>query len=227
MIRVKAFTLLMLIGGCLIIAAAPPIMRAAGDVGTATALVLPDSPQNTHPLLTGTAPRHLELTTIDGKIFSLDKAIRDKPTILIFYRGGWCPYCNAHLAAVEQIEPELMRLGYQILAISPDPGPKLQEMVDKHSLTYTLLSDRTMKVSAAFGLAYRVDDAMNAKLQSLGIDLALRTGLNPPLLPVPAAYVLDTKGHIHFAYANPDFRTRVDPQSLLKAAEDAVKRTSR
>jgi peroxiredoxin len=184
---------------------------------------VPLSAQTTHPLMSGKAPTGLNLTTIDGRPFSLDAAIHAHPTILIFYRGGWCPFCNLHLGALQTITPDLNRLGYKIIAISPDPGPQLKETIAKHSLTYTLMTDRSMSVSKVFGLAYQVDAETLAQMKQYGIDLESRTGLHPPLLPVPAAYVLDTAGNIHFAYANPDFRTRVDPDKLLAAAKAAVR----
>ena len=41
------------------------------------------------------------------------------PLVLIFYRGGWCPYCNLELRAWHQRLPELQRLGAHLIAVSP------------------------------------------------------------------------------------------------------------
>jgi peroxiredoxin len=158
--------------------------------------------------------------TLDGKPFSLNAAAAGKPTVLIFYRGGWCPYCNAHLRDLQGSEPALRAMGYQILAISADPPEKLRQTMTDDSLTYTLLSDASLQVAARFGLKYKA----NAEF----ID-ALRKGHNTDLLTqnggyllTPAAFVLDRQGTIRFAYANPNFTVRVGQDVLRKAARDAL-----
>jgi peroxiredoxin len=203
--------------GFSVLAASP----AAFAQQTPMAVNLPSSPDMTHPLLSGKVPAGLKLLAPDGKTLALDKAIMAKPTILIFYRGGWCPFCNLQLGSLQEVMPDLKTLGYQVLAISPDPGPMLEDMSQRHSLTYSLFTDSGMTASKAFGLAYIVDPTTLMKMKENGIDLEKRTGLTPAMLPVPAAYVVDRNGNIRFAYANPDFRVRVDTQTLLAAARQA------
>ena len=181
------------------------------------------SADETHPLGVGAKiPDHLQLIDISGKPFNLNAAVAAKPTILIFYRGSWCPFCNLQMGQLEQLVPKLEAQGYQILAISPDLPQNLQVSVGKHHLTYTLLSDSRMQVSQAFGLAFHVDDATYAHMLSFGVNLEAATGTNQRELPVPAAYVLDRNGTIHFAYSNPNFKVRVDPDKLLTAATAAL-----
>lgn len=181
------------------------------------------SADQTHPLTVGaTLPPNLQPATIEGKPFDLDKAVRSKPTVLIFYRGGWCPFCNMQMGQLEEIEPKLEALGYQILAISADNPAHLKESIAKHQLTYTLLSDTDMAAAKAFGLAFRVDDATYAQMKNHNVDLEAASGRTDHILPVPAAYVLDRKGVIKFAYANPDFKVRVNPDDLLQAAKGAL-----
>jgi len=79
-----------------------------------------------------------------------------------------------------------------------------------------------MGTSEAFGLAYHVDDTTYAHMYSFGVNLEAATGTKQRELPVPAAYVLDRFGTIRFAYSNPNFRVRVDPQKLLTAATAAL-----
>ena len=58
-------------------------------------------------------------------------------------------------------------------------------------------------------------------MKSFGVDLDGATGNHLHLLPVPAAYVVDTMNDIYFVYYNPDYKVRVDPDKLLKAAKEA------
>jgi peroxiredoxin len=124
------------------------------------------------------------LRTADGEAFDLSAAVSRKPAVLIFYRGGWCPYCNLHLGQLQEAEADLVKLGYQILAISPDRPAKLAESVEKGKLSYTLLSDAAMDAAKAFGIAFRVDDTTVEKYKGYGIDLEAASGQAHHLLPV-------------------------------------------
>ena len=56
---------------------------------------------------------------VEGEYIQLKAILEEKPTILVFYRGGWCPYCNVQLSGLVEIEEDILELGYQIVAISP------------------------------------------------------------------------------------------------------------
>ena len=140
------------------------------------------------------------------------------PTMLIFYRGGWCPYCNVHLGQIQSVERELRALGFQIIAISPDRPEKLAESLAERALTYTLLSDSDMTLTRAFGLAFLVDDATRQRYRDFGIDLEAASGQSHHLLPVPAVCLVDRDGVVRFAHWNPDYKTRLGPEELLTAA---------
>ena len=43
-----------------------------------------------------------------------------RPTIVIFYRGGWCPYCNMQLSDLRLVEPKLRAQGFEIVFLSTD-----------------------------------------------------------------------------------------------------------
>jgi len=164
------------------------------------------------------------LRALDGSPVDLRQAVAKQPTVLIFYRGGWCPYCNRHLVDLEQLEPQLKDLGYQILAVSPDRPEELARSTRELELGYELLSDSDMVAARAFGLAFKVDDALVETYKTqYGIDLEGASGRTHHELPVPAAYVVDSAGLIHFAYANPDYKVRVDSQTLLDEATAAVR----
>ncbi len=183
---------------------------------------VPTSAQDIKPLLIGASVPDVTLRTAKGESFNLKAAAAKKPTVLIFYRGGWCPYCNTYLGQLQAAEADLLNLGYQILAISPDRTPKLGESVEKGKLTYTLLSDSSMTAAQAFGIAFRVDDATLEKYKGYNIDLEAASGEKHHLLPVPAVFIVGTDGVIAFVYANPDYKVRLAPEVLLAAAKAAI-----
>jgi peroxiredoxin len=174
------------------------------------------------PLMIGQPIPEVPLTTVDGEKFNLPAAAKEQPLVLIFYRGGWCPYCNAHLGQLQEIDPQLRELGYRIIAISPDRSEKMAESLDKVKMSYTLLSDSSMKAAKAFGIAFEVGAPMPKKLDSYNIDIEDASGEKHHLLPVPAVFIVGTDGLIDFSYANPDYKTRLAPEVLLAAAKAAL-----
>ena len=142
-----------------------------------------------------------------------------QPLVLIFYRGGWCPYCNVHLGQLQEIDPQLRAMGYRIVAVSPDRPEELAKSAEKEGLNYILLSDSKMAAAKAFGLAFTVDGPTLAKYTEYGIDLETASGEKHHMLPVPAVFLIGTDGVIDFVYANPDYKTRIDPEVLLTQAK--------
>lgn len=74
--------------------------------------VIPQKPEDISPLLNGENIPLVTLLDASGSSFDLNKAVAEKPTILIFYRGGWCPFCSKQLSGLQEIAPDLKKEGY-------------------------------------------------------------------------------------------------------------------
>ena len=61
---------------------------------------VPLKPEDISPLLIGEDIPDVTLKNLNGEDVDLKPLFRKKKTILLFYRGGWCPYCNVHLSEV-------------------------------------------------------------------------------------------------------------------------------
>jgi len=190
----------------------------------ATQSVIASHAQDVQPLPVGERAPDAALRRPDGQTVRLGSLLATKPSILIFYRGGWCPYCNTHLGQIAEAEAELVKRGYQVLAISPDRPESLRATLDKGDYKYQLLSDSDMTLTKAFGLAFQVDDPTVEQYHGFGIDLDAASGRSHHLLPVPAVYIVDRQGVIRFAHWDPDYKKRLGPQELLSAASGAIER---
>ena len=177
------------------------------------------SAEEISPILVGAVVPELVLQTVDGKSFNLNEAIGKKPTVLIFYRGGWCPYCSRNLGQLQEVEAEIIKYGYQIIAISPDRPGKLSESIDKHKMNYLLLSDSNMAAAKAFGIAFKSDETIIKKYDEYGIDLYDASGEKHYSLPVPSVFVVGIDGVIKFEYVNPNYKVRLDPSILLSVVK--------
>lgn len=116
---------------------------------------VPLKPQDISPLLAGEQIPALSLPKSTGEVFDLNRSVSQTPTILVFYRGGWCPYCSKQFAGLQEIEQDLTKLGYQIIAISTDSPENLGKTLSNEKLSYTLLSDADLNAAKRFGIAFK------------------------------------------------------------------------
>ncbi|MDP2137235.1 MAG: peroxiredoxin-like family protein, partial [Candidatus Didemnitutus sp.] len=181
------------------------------------------SPTLVQPLSVGVAMPAATLRTADDQAVQLADLVEGRSTVLIFYRGGWCPYCTRQLADLQEVEAGLTDLGYQLIALSPDRPFAVAEAMNKHHYAYRLFSDRGMEAAAAFGLAFRMDDETRQAYEGYGFDLAPIPG-EPEArwLPVPAVFLVDRSGTIRFAHSDANYPQRLTPEELLVAARRAL-----
>jgi len=175
------------------------------------------------PLLNGQSVPDVTINTIDGQEKKLSLVLNNKKTVLFFYRGGWCPFCNTQMGQLKKVENQLHDLGFQLIGISTDSSDDLQKSIRKHTLTYQLVSDFYSKASQAFGLAYFASQKVTDRyLASMALSNPLQKnaqGISRLILPAPAIYLIDEKGLVQFNYVNPNFKVRLHEELLLKAAE--------
>lgn len=170
------------------------------------------------PLLVGMQAPGFTVRDVEGNDFNFKPMDLDKPVVLSFFRGGWCPYCNLHLSEMRLAEKQLKEMGFNIWFISIDKPELLLESLDDPGIGYTVYSDSSLNATRAFGLAFHVNDKMNQRLLSFNIDLEKASGEDHHVLPAPATYIIGMDGIINFAYINPNYKVRLHPDVLLAAA---------
>lgn len=181
------------------------------------------SAEETQPLPAGVAAPAFTARNADGSNFVFNPSTLDRPAMLIFYRGGWCPYCNAHLAELRHVVPELEQRGIDVYFLSADSPANLATALhgEAEGLDYTLLSDARLGAAKAFGLAFRVPDDYYQAAKDYGVDLEEASGEIHHALPIPAVYLVGAAGTIRFAHTNPDYTQRLSAAEL-RAAIDAT-----
>lgn len=171
------------------------------------------------PVKIGTEIPDAVIKTVDNKEVSLKDVIGKQKSIIIFYRGGWCPYCNLHLSELQSIEDNLIKFGYKLIALSMDKPENLGATIDKHNLKYELYSDSKANACKAFGIAFRVEDDYVNKLKSYNMDLETSSGERHHILPVPAVFLVDENGIIKFEHVNPNYKERISGKLLLEVSK--------
>lgn len=170
---------------------------------------LPGQAEDISPLLIGETFPSAQLASVEDDVIDLQKVLAEKPSVIIFYRGGWCPYCTRHLSAVGQSEVEILEKGYQIIAISPDSPEKLAATYDKEGIKYQLLSDADGSLAKSIGIAFQAPEKYADHLSKHS------DGKNSGFLPVPSVFVLDQSGKILFEHIDPNYKSRLEADLLL------------
>ncbi len=166
----------------------------------------------------GTILPDAELLDIHGAATTLYAVAGDGPSVLVFYRGTWCPYCNIALSTYqEQLLPQLTERSIKLVAISPQKPDGSLTMQQNHELAFTVVSDPGNTIAGRLGiLTQPSDEALAAQLQR-GLDLTSVNADGTVTLPMPATVILDASHTVRWIDVHPDFSTRTEPQQVMDA----------
>ncbi|NOQ75468.1 MAG: redoxin domain-containing protein [Crocinitomix sp.] len=151
-----------------------------------------------------------------GEKKDLQKHIGNKPTIVVFYRGGWCPYCMRHLSALGEIKDSIDAMGFELIGITPDDYSKLDTSITRSgAMDYTLFSDKDAAAMEAFGVGWKVNAELYLKYKTqYNMDLEWWSGNTNHILPVPAVFIIKD-GVIQYQHVDPNYKKRLSPEILM------------
>jgi peroxiredoxin len=161
-----------------------------------------------------------DLPGVDGESVSLSAKLAKGPVILSFFRGGWCPFCSLELRAYESLVSKIRDEQSSLLSVSPETLESLRQTAQESEVSFPLLSDATNATARAYGLVYRIPEALRAVYEGLGLDLPARNGDVSFELPVPATYLIDSEGVVRRAFIEPDWTQRGEPADFVESLKD-------
>lgn len=166
----------------------------------------------------GTVLPDAELLDVHGEATMLYAAAGDGPSVLVFYRGAWCPYCNIALSAYqEQLLPQLTERGIRLVAVSPQKPDGSLTMEQKNGLAFTVVSDPGNVIAGRLGILTRPSQEARAAQLQLGLDLAEANADGTDTLPMPATVLLDASHAVRWIDVHPDYSTRTEPRQVIDA----------
>lgn len=158
-----------------------------------------------------------ELPDGDGQIWRSHDLLSKGPLVIVFYRGRWCAYCNAQLAALQEVHKQIAAAGASLVAISPQTQKHTYMTRDMHKLRFSLLSDPGNQVARKFGLVYRLSPELQAMYESIYTKLPGYDGDQSWELPLAATYIVQPDGIISYFRVDVDWRQRTEPEIIIKA----------
>jgi protocatechuate 3,4-dioxygenase beta subunit/peroxiredoxin len=169
---------------------------------------------------TGDALPQFRLPSITGPAVDSRELLRRGPLVVSFYRGGWCPYCNIELRALQGRLPEIEALGASLVAISPELPDRAAMTADSDALTFPVLYDQGNEVARLFRLTHQIAPEVVKYQLGNGNDVAAYNGMGTAEVPLPATYVSDADGIIRYAFVDADYTRRADPDTVLGVLRD-------
>jgi peroxiredoxin len=158
------------------------------------------------------------LLDVAGRPTTLSEAIGSRPAVIVFYRGGWCPYCNIALRAYQaQLVPALTERGIPLVAISPQTPDGSLSTQETKELTFTVLSDPGNQIAGQLGILTAPSEGTRAAQLQLGLDVTKVNADGTTALPMPTVIVADAAGVIRWIDVHPDYTTRTEPDQVLQA----------
>ena len=99
----------------------------------------------------GDAAPHFSATDQHGNVISLE-SLKGKKVVLYFYPKDDTPGCTAEACNLRDNHSELIKQGYVVIGVSPDPVAKHEKFAAKYELPFSLLPDTEKQIIQAYGV---------------------------------------------------------------------------
>ncbi|EHQ25218.1 alkyl hydroperoxide reductase/ Thiol specific antioxidant/ Mal allergen [Mucilaginibacter paludis DSM 18603] len=153
-----------------------------------------------------------------GKAVDLKALLKAHQSVLLFfYRGEWCPYCNKHIAQLQDSLQLLIAKGVYVIAVTPETKQGIDKTIRKTHASFSIVQDKGYFIMKSYKVNYVLDDATVAKYKGFGLDLNVSNGNTDHVLPVPATYLINPSGKIAFVHFNKDYTRRASVSDMMRA----------
>ncbi len=159
------------------------------------------------------------LPNADGDDARLSDLLADGPVVIVWYRGGWCPYCNLTLEAYHKALPEIEALGATLVAISPELPDRAVATMNQNDLDFLVLSDVGNRVAGEYGVVFTLTPQVH-EIYNRAFGFDAHNGETTGELPLATTYVIDRDGVIRYAFLDPDYTKRAEPGDVVEALRE-------
>lgn len=155
------------------------------------------------------------LPNAKNEIIHSKEILKSGKMIIAFYRGSWCPYCNLELKALQENLSKINDKKVSLVAISPQSPDNSLTVIEKHNLTFEVLTDKDNTFAKQLGIVFELQDFVLPFYNALGINLSSFNKNDGNSLPIPAVFVVNENGIIIYKFADANYMNRIDIDELL------------
>ena len=153
-------------------------------------------------LMVGNKMPPFSLKDVDGGVFD-SSSLLGKPSVVLFYRGNWCPICMAQVAELAERHEDMSALGINVILVSPQSAEQSRDLAAKYDVPFSFLVDEGGKVADELGIG-----AKNAVPAGLPGDHSTHSVL-------PTVVVANENGTILYSDQTDNYRVRPEPDIFL------------
>lgn len=163
------------------------------------------------------------LLTSAGEPTSIAEALDGRTTVIVFYRGAWCPWCNLAITYYQRhLLPQLRTRGIGLVAVSPQTPDVNEQLTADAGLEFPVLSDPGNALAGDLGIVTAPAPAALTAQRSVGLDVAAGNADGTVAMPHPTVLIVDGTGNVRFADVHVDYTTRTEVADVLRAVDAAV-----
>ncbi|KAL7936498.1 thioredoxin-like protein [Trichoderma chlorosporum] len=155
------------------------------------------------------------LSDARGKPVSSVDLLAKGPLLVMFYRGGWCPFCNLTLRTFQQRLPDFQARGVTMVAITPERPDASLTTAEKNELAFPVLTDDGLEYARKLNIVWKQPEDLMSTLKGFGADLEKRHGNDSHDMVVPTVLLVDGKGVVRNVFAEADWMKRLEPQEAV------------
>jgi len=163
------------------------------------------------------------LADASGRRWTSAELLDRGPLVLALFRGGWCPYCDLTMVALEEARPAIEALGAQAVGIMPEGAEQIAATVRQRGIGYLMLSDPANLYARTCGLAYELSPNHIRIHRERGRNFPALHGDTKWRLPVPAVFVVQPDARVVFAFADVDPARWPDPEELVASLDELAR----
>ena len=137
-------------------------------------------------------------------------SLEGAPAVILFVRGGWCPFCSRQVKDLTSYYKSIVDLGARLILVTPKPLDTTRRVAEFFEVDFDFWLDEDLAIAKALELV-QVGGVPNGWDKEYGQDTVW-----------PTALVVDAEGTIRFTELSKHIVDRPSPQKLLKAVQAAV-----
>ncbi len=173
------------------------------------------SHDNNLGLKAGETVPEFKTNTYDGKSIGFSSLLENAPLLVIFYRGGWCPFCNYQVRQITEAYDKFRQRHVTPVLISVDKPEGAALLKQSYAIPFPVLSDPLLHAHEAFNTVIKLDKAGYERYKSYGMDLEAWSGQTHHKMTAPAVFLVTRDGKVIWSHVALDFKTRPSVEQLL------------
>ena len=162
------------------------------------------------------------LLSIYGEETLLSDLWKDENVLLIFYRGGWCPFCNAQIRDLSVKYEGFQDRSVIPVLVSVDEPDTASLMTATYDVPFPVMSDSDLDAHEAYNVVLEITDEQYEAMKSRGIDLEAYSGTGDHVYAMASSFLIAQGGQLVWSHLDLDYRTRPSPEQYMQVADDLL-----